>query len=52
MTMGVTVDNAFSKEPSQRNLLNMGTMTTMTLMTIDCRPFLSEVRRSLLGEER
>ncbi len=58
MTMGVPVDGTSGKEPSHRNRMEKGSVTTVTLVTIDLQEFskgpahlLSEMSEGVTGQE-
>jgi hypothetical protein len=47
MTMGVMADGTSPKGTVTANPLDMGSVTTVTLMTMNCRGSLKEVRQSI-----
>ena len=49
MTIGVTVHGLPTKGPSRCNALGVGSVTTVTVVTIDCRAILRAVWAILLG---
>jgi hypothetical protein len=46
VTIGVTVDSLPSKGLSRRSSLEMGSVTTVTVVTMNCRGCLKAVRHS------
>ena len=47
VTMGVTVHELPTKGPSQRNAIGMDSVTTVTLVAIDCKRSLKVMHSSL-----